>query len=59
MSRSHSTAQRRLGPNAWIVCQGPRFSIKEERVASYLVPPVQQRLAISNVDSWPGSIAVS
>jgi hypothetical protein len=47
MSRFHSTARRALGPNVWVVRHGPRYSIKEERVAAYLVPPVYQRIAIT------------
>jgi hypothetical protein len=47
MTRSHSIPRRRLGPNVWVVRHGRRFSIKEERVAAYLVPPVTQRLAIT------------
>jgi hypothetical protein len=31
----------------WVVRHGPRFSVKEERVPSYIVPPVHQRVAIS------------
>jgi hypothetical protein len=29
-----------------VVCHGLRFSIKEERVAAYLVPGIAQRLAM-------------
>jgi hypothetical protein len=36
----------RHGPNVWVVRHGPRYSVKEEGVAAYLVPPVTQRLAI-------------
>ncbi|HEX8726370.1 MAG TPA: DUF2188 domain-containing protein [Gemmatimonadaceae bacterium] len=34
------------GPNVWVVRRGSRFSIKEEGVAAYLVPPIRQDLAI-------------
>jgi hypothetical protein len=39
-------SRRRLGPNVWVVRHGARYSIKEERVDAYLVPPIHQRLAI-------------
>lgn len=34
------------GPNVWVVRRGSRYSVKEEGVATFLVPPVTQRLAI-------------
>lgn len=37
---------KRCGPNVWVVRHGPRYSIKEERVPTYLVPAIPQRLAI-------------
>ena len=39
-------ARRRLGPNVWVVRHGERYSVKEEGVDAYLVPPIHQRLAI-------------
>ena len=38
--------RRRHGPNVWVVRRGPRFSVKEEGIDNYLVPPIPQRLAI-------------
>ena len=39
--------RRRLGPNVRVARHRERFSVKEERVPSYIVPPVCQRLAIT------------
>jgi hypothetical protein len=30
----------------WVVRHGPRYSVKEERVSSYILPPLCQPLAI-------------
>ncbi|MDB4913055.1 MAG: hypothetical protein JWM95_699 [Gemmatimonadetes bacterium] len=40
------TQRKKKGPNVWVVRSGSRFSVKEERLAVSLVPPVTQRLAI-------------
>jgi len=39
------------GPNVWVVRHGNRYSVKEEGVPVYLVPPVTQRLAI-HIARW-------
>jgi hypothetical protein len=38
---------RRLGPIVWVVRNGPRFSVIEERTDVHLVPPVPQHVAIT------------
>jgi len=35
------------GPNVWVVRRGARFSIKEEKTCTYIVPPITQRAAIA------------
>jgi hypothetical protein len=35
------------GPNVWVVRHGGAYSIKEEGVASYVLPPVTQRQAMA------------
>lgn len=34
------------GPNVWVVCQGGRFTIKEEGRAEALITPASQKIAI-------------
>jgi hypothetical protein len=38
---------KRHGPNVWVVRHGTHFSIRLERHAVHLVPPISQRLAMS------------
>ncbi len=38
---------RKKGPNVWVVRRGRAFSIREEGIRAYLVPPITQRRAIA------------
>jgi hypothetical protein len=46
MSTKTGTTKGKRGPNVWVVHRRGRFSIKEEGVRTYLIPPVPQRIAI-------------
>ena len=37
----------KLGPNVWVIHHRGRYSVKEERSAECLTPPVPQRIAIT------------
>ncbi|MEO6878455.1 MAG: DUF2188 domain-containing protein [Gemmatimonadaceae bacterium] len=47
MPQQRAPRRPKLGPNVWVVRHGPKYSIVEEGVPTYLVPPITQRLAIT------------